>query len=261
MISDVVPIGRIFPWRCRQTPNRIIQIHVLGNLSFGRLIQICWTILMLVLMFLMVCPVLKYLFMKKTCQNCFFFEMPPSQNKTLQHSICRPMAAVPGRTGQAQNLLAQWFPLTSCPELNGGPALGNGYCRASMTFDNDATLTPFLLDMFFPCVHLLRHVTHLYRNLAWWNGTTHPYQRETPWDLAFCQLTYRAGGGCTMSLLLVNSFRRPIGLGSMFLSGFLQGSICLSRHIDLSAQKSLWQWWSWIVCSMELFMVVMTLSL
>ena len=134
-------------------------------------------------------------FMKKTCQNCFFFEMPPSQNKTLQHSICRPMAAVPGRTGQAQNLLAQWFPLTSCPELNGGPALGNGYCRASMTFDNDATLTPFLLDMFFPCVHLLRHVTHLYRNLAWWNGTTHPYQRETPWDLAFCQLTYRAGGG------------------------------------------------------------------
>ena len=67
-------------------------------------------------------------------------------------------------------------------------------------------------------------------------------------------------GGCTMSLLLVNSFRRPIGLGSMLLSGFLQGSICLSRHVDLSAQKWLWQWWSWIVCSMELFMVVMTLS-
>ena len=70
MISDVVPIGRIFPLRCRQTPNCIIQIHVLRNLSFGRLFQICWTIVMLVLMFLMVWPVLKYLW-KKSCQNCF----------------------------------------------------------------------------------------------------------------------------------------------------------------------------------------------
>lgn len=201
-------------------------------------------------------------FMKKTCQKCFFFRnaSKPEQNITTLHLSSNGCCSRTHRPSSESPC-----PMVSSYQLPGTQWwAGIGQWILSSIHDlwqRRHSYSLFVGHVFSLCSPTKACHPFVYRNLASWNGTTHPYQRETPWDLAFCQLTYRAGGGCTMSLLLVNSFRRPIGLGSMFLSGFLQGSICLSRHIDLSAQKSLWQWWSWIVCSMELFMVVMTLSL
>ena len=146
-------------------------------------------------------------FMKKNMSKLFFWNASkPQQNITTPHLSSNGCCS---RTHQPN-----WespCPMVSSYQLPGTQCwAGIGQWILSSIHDRWQPLHSCSLF-----VHL-RHVTNLYRNLAWWNGTTHPYQRETPCDLAFCQLTSRAGGGCTMSLLLVNSFRRPIGSGSMF---------------------------------------------